>query len=132
MWEIAVVGMCTCAIVAELLALFRGFRRLGIVPEMLRGSMLEPVRSAETKRLLPDAGVRFSPRPGLPARLRGGRRELLYRPPVCSRVRCDSSRPPYGAVSTRGGRSERSLIGIGKGTKARRSKAFSCSRANRI
>ena len=127
MLETALIVICICAIVAALPAIFRRFRRVGIVPHVFRGTMVGPVRSAKTERVLPAAGVPALPRPGRPARLRGGRRELLCLPPVCSRVRRDGSSPQLGAMSSRGSRSERSLIA--KRTKQRPSIAFPCSRA---
>jgi hypothetical protein len=129
MMETALTVICTCAIVAAPLAIFRRFGRIGIVPHVFRGPMAGPVRSVKTERVLPTAGVPSLPRPGRPARLRGGRRELLYLPPVCSRVRRDGSSPLHGAISPRGSRSERSLVA--KRTMQRPSIAFPCSRANR-
>jgi hypothetical protein len=129
MLETALIVICTCAIVAALLTILRTFGRVGIMSPVFRGPMVGPIRSAPTERLLPAAGVPSLPRPGRPARLRGGRSEHLYLPPVCSRVRRDGLNPSSGTVSSLGSRSERSLIG-GR-TKQRSSKAFPCSRANR-
>jgi hypothetical protein len=128
MMETALIVICTCAIVAALLAILRRFGRAGIVPHVSRGPVVGPVRSPKTERVPPTAGVPFLPRPGLPARLRGGRRELLYLPPVCSRVRRDGSSPLHGAISPEGSQSKGSLIA--KRTKQRPPIAFRCSRAN--
>ena len=89
MLETALIVLGTCAIIATLLALFRTFRGADMVPRVLCRPRVGPDRSAKIERLLPAAGVPFLPRPGRQARLRGGRRELLYRPPGCSRVRRD-------------------------------------------
>ena len=129
MLETALIVICTCAIVAALLTILRRFGRVGILPHVFRGPMVRPLRSAKTERVLPTAGVPALPRSGRPARLRGGRRELLYLPPVCSRVRRDGLSQLHGAMSSRGSRSERSLIA--KRTKQRPSIAFPCSRAGR-
>lgn len=119
MSEIALIGICA-GLPALVILIPRCVARVRQVP---REPMDRPVAS-KNELLLPTAGVRLPPRSDRPVKSRGGRRELRYRPPVCSRVRHSGPNPlQRGAGSADWKAVRRTSVGLDRasalGSKAR-------------
>ncbi len=103
----AVVPISICAIVAAFLAMLKRLALTNSSPQARRRPVLTTPQPAHTHEVVPTPpGDALSPFPRRPAQPRGGRRELLYRPTVCSRVRRVG-----GSGATRGRPSARSASG---------------------